>query len=334
MNILVTGGCGFIGSNFIKHMIKKHPKYEITNYDKLTYAGDKSNVSECEYYDNYHFVKGDINDYDKVKKTIKSLKIDTIINFAAESHVDRSIESSDEFINTNINGTHTLLKLLHEFPIKKFIQISTDEVYGSLKEGDRPFMESTPLAPNSPYAASKTAADLLCRSFYETYKYPIVITRCSNNYGPNQYPEKLIPLMIEKAKNGEKLPVYGDGRNIRDWIHVQDHCEAIDVVLHKGKDGEVYNIGGQDEKRNIEIVETIIKGVNGGEIEYVEDRLGHDWRYAMNTEKIEFELVADTKQSNKNIENVNKTIVDLNKNFKHHQHMLPSLLTSYQEMFH
>ena len=292
-NLLVTGGCGFIGSNFIKHMIKKYPKYEITNYDKLTYAGDKSNVSECEYYDNYHFVKGDINDYDKVKKTIKSLKIDTIINFAAESHVDRSIESSDEFINTNINGTHTLLKLLHEFPIKKFIQISTDEVYGSLKEGDRPFMESTPLAPNSPYAASKTAADLLCRSFYETYKYPIVITRCSNNYGPNQYPEKLIPLMIQKAKNNENLPVYGNGRNIRDWIHVQDHCEAIDVVFLKGKDGVIYNIGGLDEKRNIDLVNTILKGLIGlttSEIEYVEDRKGHDWRYAMDITKIRGEL--------------------------------------------
>ena len=181
-NILVTGGCGFIGSNFIKYMIKKYPDYEITNYDKLTYAGDRRNVSECEYYDNYHFVKGDINDYNKVKDTIKSLDIDTIINFAAETHVDRSIESSDEFIQTNINGTHTLLKMLHEFPLRKFIQISTDEVYGTLTEKDEPFTEDTPLAPNSPYAASKTSADLLCRSFYETYNYPITITRCSNNY--------------------------------------------------------------------------------------------------------------------------------------------------------
>ena len=209
MRILVTGGCGFIGSNFINHMVKKYSNYEITNYDKLTYAGDRKNVSECEYYNNYHFVKGDICNYDELKKTIKSLDIDTIINFAAESHVDRSIENSDEFIETNINGTHTLLKLLHEFQIKKYIQISTDEVYGSLIDFEEPFTEETPLAPNSPYAASKTSADLLCRSFYETYKYPIMITRCSNNYGPNQYPEKLIPLMIEKAKNNEKLPVYG-----------------------------------------------------------------------------------------------------------------------------
>ena len=289
MRALVTGGCGFIGSNFIKYMLKNYPDYEITNIDKLTYAGNRSNTLECEYYDNYHFIKGDINDYDKVKKIIKSLDIDTIINFAAESHVDRSIENSDEFIQSNINGTHSLLKLLHEFPIKKYVQISTDEVYGTLTEDDEPFTEDTPLAPNSPYAASKTSADLLCRSFYETYKYPIVITRCSNNYGPNQYPEKLIPLMIKKAKSGEKLPVYGNGKNIRDWIHVQDHCEAIDTVLHKGRNGEVYNIGGEDEKRNIEIVETIIDRL-GGEIEYVEDRKGHDWRYAMDITKIKNEL--------------------------------------------
>ena len=289
MRILVTGGCGFIGSNFIKHMVKKYSNYEITNYDKLTYAGDKKNVSECEYFDNYYFVKGDICDYEKLKETIENLKINVIVNFAAESHVDNSIKNSDVFIKTNINGTHTLLKLMHEFPIKKFIQISTDEVYGTLKEGELAFTENTPLAPNSPYAASKTSSDLLCRSFNETYKYPIIITRCSNNYGPNQYPEKLIPLMIEKAKSGEKLPVYGDGKNIRDWIHVQDHCEAIDVVLHKGKNGEVYNIGGEHEMRNIEIVNTIIDRL-GGEIKFVEDRKGHDWRYAMNISKIKNEL--------------------------------------------
>jgi len=289
MKILITGGCGFIGSNFVKHMVEKYSEYEITNYDKLTYAGDRKNVSDCEYYDNYHFIKGDICDYNKLKKVVKSLDIDTIINFAAESHVDNSIENSDEFIETNINGTHTLLKLLHEFQIKKYIQISTDEVYGSLIDFEEPFTEETPLAPNSPYAASKTSADLLCRSFYETYKYPIMITRCSNNYGPNQYPEKLIPLMIEKAKNNEKLPVYGNGLNVRDWIHVQDHCEAIDAVLHKGNNGEVYNIGGECEKTNLEIVNTIINSF-GGEIEYVEDRKGHDWRYAMNISKIKNEL--------------------------------------------
>ena len=295
MRILVTGGSGFIGSNFLIHMIKKYPSYHITNYDKLTYAGNRENTTDCEFYDNYHFVKGDINDYDKVSDIIKTLKIDTIINFAAESHVDRSIENSDEFIETNINGTHTLLKMLHEFPIKKYIQISTDEVYGTLTEDDDPFTEETPLAPNSPYAASKTSADLLCRSFYETYKYPIIITRCSNNYGPNQYPEKLIPLFIKNAKNDKSLPVYGDGRNIRDWIHVKDHCEAIDVVLHKGKDGEVYNIGGECEKRNIDVVRIISKLFyrefkKGCSIKHVLDRKGHDWRYAMDISKIKNEL--------------------------------------------
>ena len=288
MRILVTGGCGFIGSNFIKHMLDKYD-YQIYNIDKLTYAGNKNNLDEYVEHPNYNFIEGDINDYDLLKQDMEFYEIDTIINFAAESHVDRSIENSDEFIQTNKNGTHTLLKLMHEFPIKKFIQISTDEVYGTLKESDPPFTENTPLAPNSPYAASKTSADLLCRSFYETYKYPIMITRCSNNYGPNQYPEKLIPLMIKKAKEGKNLPVYGDGKNIRDWVHVQDHCEAIDVVLHKGEDGEVYNIGGECEKRNIEIVETIIDSL-GSEIEYVEDRKGHDWRYAMDISKIKDEL--------------------------------------------
>jgi dTDP-glucose 4,6-dehydratase len=289
MRILVTGGCGFIGSNFIKHMLDKYD-YQIYNMDKLTYAGNKNNLGEHSKHLNYNFIEGDINDYNLLKQDIEFYEIDTIINFAAESHVDRSIENSDEFIQTNINGTHTLLKMLHEFPMNKFIQISTDEVYGSLIDFEEPFTEESPLKPNSPYAASKTSADLLCRSFYKTHGYPITITRCSNNYGPNQYPEKLIPLMIQKAKNDEKLPVYGDGKNIRDWVHVQDHCEAIDIVLHKGKDGEVYNIGGECEKRNIEIVETIIKNVGGGEIEYVEDRKGHDWRYAMDISKIKNEL--------------------------------------------
>jgi len=292
MRVLVTGGCGFIGSNFVKHMVKKYSDYEITNYDKLTYAGNRNNVSECEYYDNYHFVKGDICDYKKLKQTINSLDIDVIINFAAESHVDNSIENSDEFVKTNINGTHTLLKLLHEFSIKKFIQISTDEVYGTLTEDDLAFTENSPLKPNSPYAASKTAADLLCRSFYETYQYPISITRCSNNYGPNQHNEKLIPKLIENIREGNKVPIYGDGKNIRDWVHVQDHCEAIDVVLHKGKDGEVYNIGGECEKRNIEIVDDLLLSFEQGYdlVEYVEDRKGHDWRYAMNISKIKQKL--------------------------------------------
>ena len=291
MRILITGGCGFIGSNFIKHMLDTYD-YKIYNIDKLTYAGNTDNLGEYNNHKNYYFHQEDINDYATLYYMVREKKIDTIINFAAESHVDRSIENSDEFIETNINGTHTLLKLLHEFPIKKFVQISTDEVYGSLATGDSPFTENTPLAPNSPYAASKTSADLLCRSFYETYGYPITITRCSNNYGPNQYPEKLIPLMIEKAKNNEKLPVYGDGRNIRDWIHVQDHCEAIDMVLHKGRNGEIYNIGGLNEKRNIDIVKCILDFLKKpyGFVDFVEDRKGHDWRYAIDITKIRGEL--------------------------------------------
>jgi len=293
MQILVTGGAGFIGSNFIKHMLQKYPEYNITCYDKLTYAGDRKNLSDVEgYYNNYYFIKGDICDYNKLKETINSLDIDIIINFAAETHVDNSIENSDEFIKTNINGTHNLLKMMHEFTIHKFVQISTDEVYGTLTEDDEPFTEETHIAPNSPYAASKASADMLCRSFYETYKYPITITRCSNNYGPNQHPEKLVPKLIQNIRNGQSVPVYGDGKNIRDWVHVQDHCEAIDVVLHRGNDGEVYNIGGECEKRNIEIVNDVLLNLEASPslIQYVEDRKGHDWRYAMNITKIKNEL--------------------------------------------
>ena len=294
MKILVTGGCGFIGSNFIKHMLDKYENYQITNIDALTYAGNRKNIEEGGYdlHQNYYFVNGDINETDILNHIIEEREIDTIINFAAESHVDKSIVNPDEHVRTNINGTYNLLRLLHKHPIKRYIQISTDEVYGSLSEDDSPFTEETSLAPSSPYAASKASADVLCQSFHKTYGYPILITRCSNNYGPNQYPEKLIPLMIQKANNNEKLPVYGDGRNIRDWIHVQDHCEAIDTVLHKGKDGEVYNIGGLDEKRNMDIVKCILDSLKKpyGFVEFVTDRLGHDWRYAMDISKIKKEL--------------------------------------------
>ena len=291
MRILVTGGAGFIGSNFIKHMVSKYPKYHILCYDKLTYAGNLDRLDSTDGLISY-FVEGDICNEEFLDWVIDEAKIDTIVNFAAETHVDNSIESSDEFIKTNINGTHTLLKMLHKYEIKKFVQISTDEVYGALSENDKPFTENTPLAPNSPYSASKTSADLLCRSFYETYKYPIVITRCSNNYGSNQHTEKLIPKMIENIKSGKKIPIYGDGRNIRDWVHVEDHCEAIDLVLHKGKNGEVYNIGGECEKRNIDIAKIVLSHLNASTdlIEYVEDRKGHDWRYAVDITKIKNEL--------------------------------------------
>lgn len=292
-NILVTGGLGFIGSNFIKHIFEKYD-YNIHNVDLKTYAANYDNISDdISRSGRYTLSICDINDTSRIKKLIHEQDVNYIVNFAAESHVDNSINNSDPFIHTNINGTHSLLKTLRECPgVEKYVQVSTDEVYGSLTEQDDAFTEDTPLQANSPYSASKASADLLCRSFYETFNYPIMITRCSNNYGPNQHVEKLIPLMIKKAKAGEKLPVYGDGRNIRDWIHVSDHCSGIDAVLHGGKNGEVYNIGGKNELRNIEIVKTILKLLDKSvnQIEFVEDRLGHDWRYAIDNSKIQTEL--------------------------------------------
>ena len=280
-NILVTGGLGFIGSNFIKHIFNKYD-YHIHNLDLNTYAANYANIDEeIKKSGRYTLSICDINDTNRVRNLIKRQEVNYIVNFAAESHVDNSINNSSPFIYTNITGTHSLLTLLHDCPsIERYLQVSTDEVYGSLTEEDEPFTENTPLQANSPYSASKASADLLCRSFYETFNYPILITRCSNNYGPNQHDEKLIPLMIKKAMAGEKLPVYGDGRNIRDWIHVADHCSGIDAVLHGGKTGEVYNIGGKNEVRNIDIVKMILKliGKDEDQINFVEDRLGHDWR--------------------------------------------------------
>jgi dTDP-glucose 4,6-dehydratase len=293
MNVLVTGGLGFIGSNFIKHIFDKYD-YNIFNIDKLTYAGDRNNISEeIQNSERYQWHNYDLHDTSFIRRLVQSNNINYIVHFAAESHVDNSIKNADPFISTNINGTYSLLTLLHDCPsIKRYLQVSTDEVYGSLSETDEPFTEHSQLQPNSPYSASKASADLLCRSFHETFDYPILITRCSNNYGPNQHSEKLIPLMIKNAKFDMKLPVYGDGKNIRDWIHVSDHCSAIDAVLHKGKIGEVYNIGGNNEMRNIDIVKTILKLLEKSEdqIEYVEDRLGHDWRYAIDNSKIQNEL--------------------------------------------
>jgi dTDP-glucose 4,6-dehydratase len=292
-NILVTGGLGFIGSNFIKHIFNKY-NYNIFNVDSKTYAASYDNISdEINRSGRYSLSICDINDTDRIRNLIQKNNINYIVNFAAESHVDNSINNSNPFIKTNINGTHSLLTLLHDCPsIERYLQVSTDEVYGSLTEEDDPFTEDTPIQANSPYSASKASADLLCRSFYETFNYPILITRCSNNYGPNQHEEKLIPSMIKNAKADKKLPVYGDGRNIRDWIHVSDHCSGIDAVLHGGKIGEVYNIGGKNEVRNINIVKTILKLLDKdeGQIEYVKDRLGHDWRYAIDNTKIQNEL--------------------------------------------
>lgn len=290
-NLLVTGGAGFIGSNFIHYLIKKHPKYLIVNLDLLTYAGNIYNLSDLEDDSRHIFVHGDITDYELVKKLIQNYKIDTIVNFAAESHVDRSILRPDMFIKTNIIGTQTLLGVAKEEKIEKYLQISTDEVYGDLgKQGY--FTENSMLAPNSPYAASKASADLLVRSYIKTYGLNANITRCSNNYGPYQFPEKLIPLFVTNGLLGKELPLYGDGQNIRDWLHVYDHCHALDLVLHKAKAGEIYNIGGHNERTNTEIAHLIVEklGLSKTQIKHVTDRLGHDRRYAIDPTKIRTEL--------------------------------------------
>lgn len=291
MKILVTGGAGFIGSNFVKYMLKKHPDYKIVNLDLLTYAGNLENLKEEESNPNYKFVKGDIANRDFIIDLFEKEKFDAVINFAAESHVDRSILNPDIFVRTNVLGTQVLLDAAKHTKVEKYIQVSTDEVYGSLDETGL-FTEETPLAPNSPYSASKAGADLLVRSYHKTYGMHTMITRCSNNYGPYQFPEKLIPLMIINALHDKDLPVYGDGLNIRDWLYVDDHSSAIDLVLHKGKSGEVYNIGGNNEKTNIEIVKTILKELGKPEslIKFVKDRPGHDRRYGIDATKIRNEL--------------------------------------------
>lgn len=289
-SLLITGGAGFIGSHFIKYILDKYPNYKVINYDLLTYAGNLKNLKDIEANPNYRFVLGHIADTQRIEKIFMT-GIDYVVNFAAETHVDRSIENSESFVATNVLGVQALLEMSRRFHVKKFVQISTDEVYGSLADGGM-FTETSPLCPNNPYSASKASADLLSLAYYRTYQLPINITRCSNNYGPNQYPEKLIPLMVKKAIDDEYLPVYGNGLNIRDWIHVTDHCKGIDLVLHKGKIGEVYNIGANNERSNITIVNEILKIMDKDVslIHYVKDRLGHDYRYAIDAKKIESEL--------------------------------------------
>ena len=288
-NILVTGGAGFIGSNFVRYMVEKYSEYHIINLDALTYCGNLENLKDIEDKDNYTFVKGDIRDKAIVDELVE--KSDYVINFAAESHVDRSIADPEIFIKSNVLGTQVLLNAAKEHGVEKYIQISTDEVYGTLGKTGY-FTEDTPLQPNSPYSASKAGGDLIARAYFETFGLPVNITRCSNNYGPYQFPEKLIPLMISNALEDKKLPLYGDGKNIRDWLHVHDHCSAIDLVLHEAKPGEVYNIGGNNEKQNIEIVKLILGELGKDEslIEFVTDRLGHDRRYAIDSTKIQEEL--------------------------------------------
>lgn len=291
MKILVTGGAGFIGSCFVRHMLNKYKDYKIVNLDALTYAGNIENLDDIKDNQNYTFVHGNICDKKLASELIIDGKVDAVINFAAESHVDRSITGPEIFIETNVKGTLNLLQAAKEAKVQRFLQVSTDEVYGTLGK-DGYFYETTPLAPNSPYSASKASADLLVRAYFETYKMPVLNTRCSNNYGPYQYPEKLIPFFISQLLKGEKVPVYGDGMNVRDWLYVYDHCSAIDTVLHKGRVGEVYNIGGHNEKTNLEITKIILDAMGKDEssIKYVEDRLGHDRRYAIDNHKIQTEL--------------------------------------------
>ena len=284
MRILVTGGCGFIGSNFIRHMLNKYQDHSIINLDKLTYAGNPDNLKDIEKNSNYSFVRGDICDNAVVDKVMQ--KVDTVIHFAAESHVDRSIDDASAFVRTNVLGTFVLLDSALKNNIKRFVHVSTDEVYGSISKGS--FKETDILTPSSPYSSSKAGSDLLAQSYYITHRIPVIITRCTNNFGPYQYPEKLIPLFITNLIENKKVPVYGTGKNIRDWIYVEDHCEAINFVLHEGKNGEIYNVGGGSEKTNLEITETILEilGKDDSMVKYVKDRPGHDLRYSLDCTKL------------------------------------------------
>jgi len=299
MKVLVTGGCGFIGSNFVRYLLRVHPDWKVVNLDKLTYAGNLKNLEDIADDPRYKFIKGDIADRKLVDRVFSEEKPSAVVNFAAESHVDRSILDPSPFIETNIKGVQVLLEAARQYKVKRFIQISTDEVYGSLGETGK-FTEDSPLKPNSPYAASKAAADLLCRAYHKAYSVPVIITRSSNNYGPYQFPEKLIPLMVRNALHGKPLPVYGKGENVRDWLYVEDNCRAIDLVLQKGRVGEIYNIGGGCEKRNIEVVQLICDILKNHpktqhltpKIQHIEDPRGaaHDFRYALDCSKIKKEL--------------------------------------------
>ncbi|KWT78204.1 dTDP-glucose 4,6-dehydratase [Candidatus Magnetominusculus xianensis] len=296
MKILVTGCCGFIGSNFVRYMLNKYPDYELYNLDALTYAGNLDNLKGVDS-GRYHFVHGSIWDEAAVTELLKN--VDGVINFAAESHVDRSIENSRPFLDTNVIGLQVLLDAALKAKVQRFVHVSTDEVYGSLETGDGKFTETTPFDPNSPYAASKAAGDLLIKAFYKTFGFPVITVRPSNNYGPYQYPEKFIPLMITNLLTGKPVPVYGQGTNVRDWLYVGDNCKAIDLVFHKGREGQSYNIGGDSERKNLEILHKVMEIMNEsgaakitGEaaFKYVKDRPGHDFRYALDNAKITAEL--------------------------------------------
>jgi len=287
LKVLITGGAGFIGSTFVRYMLREHPGWEVTNMDKLTYAGNLENLGDIHNEPRHRFIKGDIADGGAIDELLRE-GFEVIVNFAAESHVDRSIIDSSPFIETNIKGTHVLLEGARRYKVGRFIQVSTDEIYGSLGAEGK-FTEDSPMLPNSPYAASKAAADLLCHAYWRTYTLPVIITRCSNNFGPSQFPEKLVPLVITNALEDKEIPVYGDGLNVRDWIYVEDHCRALDLIIQRGKPGETYNIGANNEKTNLELVERILNvmGKPRSLIRFVADRPGHDRRYALATAKIE-----------------------------------------------
>lgn len=289
LKLLITGGAGFIGSNFIKYILNKYQDYKIINLDKLTYCGNLDNLKDIEDNSRYQFIKGNICD-SKIVNELVSQKPDVIINFAAESHVDRSIFDPHSFLKTAVFGTYTFLEAVKKYDIKRFIQISTDEVYGSIKNGS--FKETDPLNPSSPYASAKSGGDILCLSYFKTYNSPVLITRSTNNFGPFQYPEKVIPLFITNLLENKKIPLYGDGLNIRDWLYVLDNCEAIDLILHKGKEGRIYNVSGNNEKTNLEVTQSILKemGKNQSYIQYIKDRPGHDRRYSLDSSKTKKEL--------------------------------------------
>ncbi len=288
MKLLVTGGAGFIGSHFIRHILKTYPDYQVVNLNKLTYAGNLDNVSDIADHPNYRFAEGDIADSKLVDELASGA--DVIINFAAETHVDRSIEDATPFLRTNVIGTQVLIEAALKYKHSKYIQVSTDEVYGDIENGA--FTEESPLKPSSPYSASKAAGDMLVLASHRTYGLPAVISRCSNNYGPSQYPEKIVPFFIKKLLSGEKVPLYGDGSNVRDWLHVTDHCKAVDLILHKGNAGEIYNVGAHNEHSNLEITKRMLTvlGLPEDRIEFVKDRPGHDIRYAIDSTKLQRDL--------------------------------------------
>ena len=295
MNLLISGGAGFMGSHFVKYILNKYPDYKVVNFDKLTYAGNPDNLKEVESNQNYKFIKGDICDAAALERVIVDEAIGVIVNYAAETHVDRSIMDPSAFLKTDIFGVYNLLQAVKKFDLRKLVQISTDEVFGSIEKGE--FSETSAFAPNSPYAAAKAGGDLLCRAYQATYQTPVVVTHSCNFYGPNQYPEKLIPLFITNLLEGKRVPVYGDGKNVREWIYVDDHCAAIDVILHQAEPGSVYNIGSGEEVSNLDTTKLILQAMGKAEsvIEYVKDRPGHDRRYALNASKLKQDLGWEAK---------------------------------------